>query len=242
MKITKLLDIKKECMISIVGAGGKSTLMYSIAEELRKDRKCLVTTTTKIFIPEEDKYDLMAIGSESFGNLKQASNNGVYVYGSSTNSEGKLIGINPSELLGQLAYFDNIIIEADGSRMKMVKGWLDSEPVICADSTQTIGVLSIEAIGKKINNENVHRVTEFINITKSNIDNLITIEDLASIINHPLGLFKNAVGEKILFINKVGTVEQINDARKLVDFTRKNNINIERIFIGSLKSKTYIQI
>lgn len=66
-------------MISIVGSGGKSTLMYTLAEELRRDNKILVTTTTKIFVPKKNQFDFFAIGNENFNKLKYGNCKGIYV-------------------------------------------------------------------------------------------------------------------------------------------------------------------
>ncbi len=52
---TSLIDIlklKSQGVISIIGAGGKTSLMFSLAKELSKSgKKVLTTTTTKIFMP-----------------------------------------------------------------------------------------------------------------------------------------------------------------------------------------------
>ena len=44
-------------IISVVGAGGKSTLIRTLAERLsRRGRRVLVTTTTHIWKPEDGTY------------------------------------------------------------------------------------------------------------------------------------------------------------------------------------------
>ncbi len=55
----KICDIieyekKKARTISVVGAGGKTTLIYRLAEELKeKGFRVLITTTTKMYVPEK---------------------------------------------------------------------------------------------------------------------------------------------------------------------------------------------
>ena len=48
--LTKVFDIKKGDIITITGAGGKTSLMFSLARELSTLGRVLVTTTTKIFL------------------------------------------------------------------------------------------------------------------------------------------------------------------------------------------------
>ena len=55
MSLKEIIDIKNNYIISIVGCGGKTTLMYLLANELKTDNKVLVSTTTKIFSPTKDE-------------------------------------------------------------------------------------------------------------------------------------------------------------------------------------------
>ena len=53
MNLIDTFKISKKDIITIVGAGGKTSLMYSASSLLRKDYKVLVTTTTHIYIPDK---------------------------------------------------------------------------------------------------------------------------------------------------------------------------------------------
>lgn len=244
MRLSKLLNLNKGDLASIVGAGGKTSLMFTLAEELRRDYKILVTTTTKIFVPEKEQYDFMAIGEENFQGIGYSNNKGIYVYGDSISQEGKIIGISTRILNTQLPCFDLVLAEADGSKGKPIKGWNKSEPVISHETTKTIGVLSIESIGKVINEKNVHRVDEFLNITNAVENGIISMENILSVIFNPNGLFRYSVGEKILFINKVETNEQkilVNELMHYIE--RRNNTDslLNKIIYGSIKNSSYIK-
>lgn len=242
MDLSKVLDIKENSVISIVGAGGKSTLMYTLAQELRRDYKCLVTTTTKIYLPYKEQFDYIAVGTEEFNKLKYSPNNGIYVYGSSINDENKLIGVNPVELEIDIPNFQYLLIEADGSKRKPIKGWNSTEPVILNATTNTIGVISIEAIGNKINRDNVFRIKEFLDITDAVENEIISEANMVSLIFHNQGLFKNSKGEKVLFINKVESQEHERLAEKLIEnILRENDRHfiIDKIIVGSLLEKRY---
>jgi probable selenium-dependent hydroxylase accessory protein YqeC len=243
MIISRILELKKGSMVSIVGAGGKSTLMYTIAEELRKDFKVLITTTTKIFVPNKEQFDFIEIGN-SINEYFHSSKSGIYVNGSSVNLENKLIGIETQILEGILSYYDYILVESDGSKRKDIKGWNDKEPVICKDTTKTIGVLSIESIGKEINEDNVHRVQQFTKITDSYEGQSINKEHIVALIFHNHGLFKNSVGQKILFINKVESEEEIKLAHELASLIiekNKTTLLLDKVIFGSLKNKNYFK-
>lgn len=193
-----------KCVVSVVGAGGKTTLIFSLAERLKSDYKVLVTTSTKIGLPGKNQYDFMAIGSENFPGLNSLKQKGIYVYGSSVNDENKLVGLE-SELLDSLAaYFDFILIESDGAKRKLIKGWNLYEPVICKSTTHTIGVLNLNALGMEVNEDNVHRVWEFMKITGAKVGEKIKTEHLARLVFHKNGLFKASRGERIVFLTGHG--------------------------------------
>ena len=65
---------------------------------------------------------------------------------------------------GKISVGKPVIIEADGSKRKALKGWAQYEPVIVSGTDITIGLLSLETIGAKINSENIHRLDKFIDI------------------------------------------------------------------------------
>lgn len=231
MELKKILGLNKGSVVSIVGAGGKTTFLFTLAEELRKKHKVLLTTTTKIYLPEKKLYDYLSIGT--IDSLSQENQNGIYVFGSNINEDKKIIGVKP-QFKHLLPYFDYILIEADGAKQKCIKGWNSTEPVISKDTTITVGIVSIDAVGKRINKENVHRVEEFIKITNSIEDELIKIKHLIALILHKNGLFNKARGKKILFINKVESEEEKKLAKAIVHELRDH---LDQIIIGSLKQE-----
>ena len=238
MKLKDLLDLNRDDVVSIVGAGGKTTFMYSLAEELRNESKVLVTTTTKIYMPKKKYYDFAVMGEESFDKFNDS--NGIYLCGKCINDENKVIGLNEKTIVNKLSYFDYILIEADGSKRKPIKGWNDNEPVVINSTKKTVGVMDIEVIGKEINNNNIHRLEKFINITKTKDNELINIENLISLIYHKKGLFKDSKGQRILFINKVEGLEKRYLACKLIEgIMEKGKGYIDKVISGSLKNKEY---
>lgn len=240
MLISDILNLRKGSVLSIVGAGGKTSLMMNLAEELHPCNKVLLTTTTKIRFPDKMSYDFICIEEENYSTYDHFLRNGVYVYGRSINNENKLIGLNKEFLDKKFKYFDYSLIEADGSKRKPIKGWRENEPVICKNTSKTIGVLDITCIGKIINNLNVHRVHYFIKISNGKLNEKISVSMIASLITNPLGLFKNSLGEKILFINKVENQYNSLLAYELVKQLHSiSNSLIDKIVIGSLKEKRY---
>ena len=240
MKLSNYMELKKKDIISFVGAGGKTTMMFKLAEELRANNKVLVTTTTKIYIPLDDKYDFICTDKEMIPRYITMNENGIYILGLAVNGENKILGLSAKELDELVPYFDYILIEADGAKEKQLKGWNEFEPVIYGKTTKTVGIIDIQSCGILINENNIHRSKIFCEITGAKEGETVKLEDLSKLIFHPKGLFKGAQGEKILYINKIEAPNHLILARLLVvEINLKNKKLLNSVFIGSLKTNIY---
>ncbi|HEY5575721.1 MAG TPA: selenium cofactor biosynthesis protein YqeC [Clostridiaceae bacterium] len=189
-----------KCVVSIVGAGGKTTLMFSLARLLGSKNKVLVTTTTKIYVPNPCQYDFIAIGSSNFDTYNRMPANGIYIYGNGVSDENKILGLSAEDVDSLALFFDYVLVESDGAKGKLIKGWGSNEPVICSSTTHTVGVLNLKALGLTVDEENVHRVDEFVKITGAKRHERVSEEHLTSLVFHRDGLFKHSRGEKVLYL------------------------------------------
>jgi probable selenium-dependent hydroxylase accessory protein YqeC len=240
MKLSNYIGLKKSDIVSIVGAGGKTTMMFKIAEELRGLNKVLACTTTKIYVPLKERYDFICTDSEMLQRYIHMKENGIYILGSGVNCENKILSLSKKEFDELAPHFDYVLIEADGAKKKRLKGWNELEPGIYRKTTKTVGILDIQVLGMIISEVNVHRSKLFCELTGAKQGETVKIEHLIMLIINPLGLFKAALGEKILYINKVERPKDLILAKSLVDeINLKDEKLIDQILIGSLKTDTY---
>jgi probable selenium-dependent hydroxylase accessory protein YqeC len=240
MKLSNYIGLEEKDVISFVGAGGKTTMMFKLAEELGLDNKVLVTTTTKIYLPLKDKYDFICTKKKRLPKYIDMKENGIYVLGLGVNKENKMLGLSDKELDELAPHFDYILIEADGAKEKRLKGWKEFEPVIYGKTTKTVGIIDIQSLGMVIDEDKVHRSKIFCKITGAEEGETVKLEHLLRLITHPLGLFKGAKGERILYINKVEEPAHLTLAERLVkEINPKNKKLLNKVFIGSLKSNAY---
>jgi probable selenium-dependent hydroxylase accessory protein YqeC len=232
--LKQLIGIKKNDIITVVGAGGKTSLITYLTKEVSSDYKVLLTTTTKIYLPKSSDYNNIILTKKSNTLI---NNKGITLYGKYINKDKKVVGLSFNELDNILDDFDISFIEGDGSKRKKLKGWREDEPLVHPKTTKNIGVLDISSYDMNINNENIHRLDKFLNIC-GNYNGKINLENLKNIVMHPNGLFKNSVGEKILFINKVDNNfrEILNE--NLIKLIRKEDKDIKIIY-GSLIKNNY---
>ncbi|MCC3866844.1 selenium cofactor biosynthesis protein YqeC [Terrisporobacter mayombei] len=250
MNLIDTFDIKNKDIITIVGAGGKTSLMFSASSLLRKDYKVLLTTTTNIYVPSEKFYDKMIMLSEmknnDYNNLIEKSNNGVYVIGNKIvnnveSNKSKIKGLSFEVLDKITPYFDIVIIEGDGSKEKPLKGWKDLEPVVYNKTTKTIGVVDIKTIGLNINEDNIHRLDEFLKIINDKESQKVKVKHLKSVILDKNGLFKFSGGEKILFINKTENIKDKRNATLLINKVKyENSSYINKFIYGSILKNEFL--
>lgn len=142
MKLTELLDIRPG-ITAVIGGGGKTTLMATLAREL--EGTVILTTSTKIFPSAE----FVTLPDPSSVELSRAlSRHRILCIGSPA-AEGKLSSPSlPFEALAKLA--DYVLVEADGSKHLPLKAHRPQEPVIPAESNQAIYVLGADGFGRPI--------------------------------------------------------------------------------------------
>ncbi|MCD6472647.1 putative selenium-dependent hydroxylase accessory protein YqeC [Candidatus Aerophobetes bacterium] len=221
MLISEALDIKGRAFISLVGAGGKSTLFNRLAGELAFRRKRMIlTTTTHMFGWQLDPFIKK-------GKLAESKDENIFrdcirkYFSSESQGEGLVViydreweGENekycgpPSEWLDKWwreGLADFFLVEADGARRRSIKAPAFYEPVIPLSTTDLIGVVGIDAVGLPLQEKNVFRPKIFAQLTGVEFGEKLKIKDIAHLVCHPYGLFKGATKgcNCHLFINKV---------------------------------------
>lgn len=259
MFISKALDLKERAFISLVGAGGKSTLFKRLVEELvLKNKRMILTTTTKMFswqlIPFIKKGRLIeGLNEENilgcikkYFSLKRKGGR-LAVIGEKIEDKGeeKVSGLPPDWLdewwKDKIA--DYFLVEADGGAGRSVKAPAPHEPVIPLSTTDLVGVIGIDALGLSLQEENVFRSEIFSRLTGLKLGEKIEIEALTLLICHPEGLFKGAPpGCRChLFINKAEDSNSIKIAEELAFQVLKIcHRRISDIIIGAAGQKEVV--
>lgn len=136
---------------AIIGAGGKTTLLYRLADELSRQGTVIVTTTTHILKPAFLPF------SETAGKLP------LQCVGKPCAAGEKLT--TPRQSFGELAALaDFVLVEADGARRLPLKAHAPHEPVIPENVDQVICVVGASGLNGAVF-EKVHRPEIFARIT-----------------------------------------------------------------------------
>ncbi|PID99738.1 MAG: putative selenium-dependent hydroxylase accessory protein YqeC [Acidobacteria bacterium] len=240
LKTFKITETKSSpIVVSIVGMGGKTSMLFQLAEEAKAlGKRVLITTTTKMWVPKIQQYDFIDLSGQLFSHISSEDMHaGIYVGAIiSAQQRNKIRGVESKILQPSLNKFDLVVIEADGSRSKPLKGWRKDEPVVPDFSHFTIGILDITCLEKVIDQNLVLRLELFCKLTNSQPGDQVTLDHLAAIISNQRGLFQNAAGKKIVFLNKAESQAATKQCRTLAAMLPAYDI-----YYGSILNKQVTQ-
>lgn len=239
------LGLGKREMISLVGAGGKTTLMFRLARELvHEGKKVVTTTTTKILEPSPEESPSLFVDPED-GRIKQFVREHLSQYSSITIARERL---ESKKLRGISSLFaselwkedpiDYLIVEADGAAGRPVKAPRLGEPVIPAATTLTVALLGIDGMYLELKEENVFRCEQVSRLTGIPHGGAVTDEAMAVLLTHPNGVFMGAPvsSRVVVFLNKVDIFHGKERGRRIAHrVLHKRHQQIERIVLGQLK-------
>ncbi|WP_161566630.1 selenium cofactor biosynthesis protein YqeC [Senegalimassilia faecalis] len=130
-------------LTAIIGSGGKSTLLRALAEELSRDARVIVATSTKMHVPDWCPVVLGASLDDVRMALCEAS---IVCAGSIHLPMGKLA--EPRAAFSDLVCSaDYVLVEADGAKTLPLKAHAEHEPVIPACAGRTVCVVGVDGLG-----------------------------------------------------------------------------------------------
>lgn len=191
-RFSDALKVKKG-VTAVIGGGGKTSLLYRLAEELREEGSVILCTTTHIFPPSHVPV-LEEVGKVS----------GIVCVGTACEN-GKLTaprqGIEELRSLG-----DYVLVEADGSKGLPLKAHAPHEPVIPHAAENVICVVGASGLGRPVA-EAAHRPEQYEALAKASF---ATPEAAASVLR------QEALHSRV-FINQADSPERISAAFALAE-------------------------
>lgn len=154
---------------SFVGAGGKTTGIFCLADYmLKQGLRVLVTTTTHMARPENPAFLPGDLGVEIVKRLEQDG----FVIGGVPVSDKKIKGISRETLMQVKEAADLILIEADGSARLPFKVPAMHEPVIVPETDRIFVTMGLTALGRPVV-EICHRKEIFCEMTGKEQNSLL---------------------------------------------------------------------
>ncbi|MDQ4127934.1 MAG: selenium cofactor biosynthesis protein YqeC, partial [Actinomycetota bacterium] len=155
MKLHEALGISSGDVVAFVGAGGKSGAILAVSGELtRAGMKVLAAPTTKMLLSEAEKIGPL-VTAENDGDLRAKTEEALVgapgvVVGGGMLSKNRVGGLEPERVSGLAPLADVVLIEADGSRRRPIKGTAEHEPAIPDGATLVVAVGNVHALGTPV--------------------------------------------------------------------------------------------
>ena len=231
-------------VITLVGAGGKTTLMFRLAHELADSSgPVLTTTTTKIFLPKPEESEQVII-SDNLPDVIARSremlryNRHVTAGAGFLEEPGKLTGFSPDDIktLWESGIFRWILVEADGAAHRSLKAPASYEPVIPGCTRWLITLVGLDVIGKPLDEKWVFRSDLYSRITGLSPGDTVSEASVARAILHEQGLMKGCPKEttRFVFFNKAEQEEDRRYGRNIAELLHAaGKQKLASVFIGS---------
>ncbi len=238
------IDVNRKMIISFVGGGGKTSLIYELGNELSKlGKKVIVTTTTHMFMPKSNVvlsgkkkdiidllhsenmitvgmlYDEKDINSKTIKGKDKKTVHCIEEVGFK-----KLRGLPKETLISLIELADFILVEADGAKRLPLKVPAEHEPVILEGSNLVVGVCGIDSVGKSIN-EVCHRANLVSKFLDTNGQHIINEGDIAKILLSENGQKKNVKCDYKVIVNKVDNTKKLKIGKNIFCEFSKLGVN-----------------
>ena len=187
-------------LVTLVGGGGKTTLMYRLTRELfGRGVRAAAATTTKIAQPGPEDFAVLFCAS-TYDELRErlAAPAGPLppVIGERVLESGKVQGIPRGwcdRLLAE-GVLESLVVEADGAARKPLKAPEAWEPVVPSGTTLFVEVCGLSCLGRPLDEATVFRSALAAAVAEVPPGSPITEEVVARLLLSPAGLRKGKPG------------------------------------------------
>lgn len=163
MRLLEALRVQRGDVVAFIGAGGKTSALFRLADELTAEGwRVLATTTTRMAAHEAAQAPFAVqltpeIQPRTIRNWL-TTHKLVFLYSRLVADQDKVLGLNPEMITGLMdsVNSDVILVEADGARRLPLKAPYDHEPVIPRDATLVVPVAGLDALGQPLDDEHIY--------------------------------------------------------------------------------------
>jgi probable selenium-dependent hydroxylase accessory protein YqeC len=243
-----LLPDPSGAVIALVGAGGKTSALFGLGEELGgAGTPALLTTTTHLYDPrlEEGRcYDRLVLDSAladpappgAASPVRPDGDRRIVLAASADPDTNKIKGIHPTWMAPLRAAWPWILVEADGARRLPVKAPADHEPVVPEDAGLVVGFVGLACLGRPMDEATVFRPERFGPAADCPPGAPIGPEHLAALARSPLGLFRGAPAgaPRVLVLNQADR-SPLDPGALRAALDRCGPLGVHRVVVSALR-------
>ncbi|UIO99558.1 putative selenium-dependent hydroxylase accessory protein YqeC [Halobaculum sp. CBA1158] len=238
-----------EGLVCVVGAGGKKTTLYALANRL--DR-AVVTATVRIPI-FDDHVARVAVDADPVAALERHAADadlGVdWPLGLVPERErdDRYLGYDLSGVAEVADAHDGpVLVKADGARMREFKAPDDREPQVPASADAVVPVASAHVVGEPLTDARVHRPERVAAIAGIDEGDRVTAEAVGRVLASHEGGLKGvpADAEAVALVNKVDDADDEAVAREIAAaaFAADDAGRIDRVVLAALGKERVVDV
>jgi probable selenium-dependent hydroxylase accessory protein YqeC len=208
------LEVRPGDSVGIVGAGGKTSLMFALGGELvSRGVPTLMTTTTRILYPRGSPVPKIILAPENRTTMGEICR-GIERYGmvlaGRERLDSKIVGFTPA-FVDDLAAANRditIIAECDGAKGRSLKVPRSFEPPLAGSTSLLVVVIGADCFGKPIASDTVFEPEAVAEITGVDVDAVVDERVVVPAILSPASYAGRRPPDArfSVFINKTGAM------------------------------------
>lgn len=207
---------EKGRVVSLVGGGGKTTLLYAMARHCaQKGWRVLVSTTTHIQCPQNGAW------AQTDAQLAALWAQGRYAVAGTDAPSGKLTFPLQEQWAAWRPQADFVLLEADGAKRLPCKAPAAHEPVLLPESDVVLAVAGLSALGRPLR-EVCFRTEYACALLHTGPETLLTPELLAQLMASREG-GRRQVGSRTFYVvlNQADTAQRRALGQQTADLLQK---------------------
>ncbi|WP_258358484.1 selenium cofactor biosynthesis protein YqeC [Moorella sulfitireducens (nom. illeg.)] len=193
MRLYRALGLQDREIITVVGAGGKTSTIICLARELAAlGRRVVVAPTTKMLLSQlrqlvepvitGDTAHMVAVVAE------RLNREHLVTCGGAVNDQGKVTGLDAAGVTALASLdIDYLLLEGDGAAGALLKVPADHEPVIPPVTTLVVTVAGLPVLERPLATPFVHRPALAAWLLGKEGGSPVTTDDVGRLLVHPCG-------------------------------------------------------
>ncbi|MGD8430039.1 MAG: selenium cofactor biosynthesis protein YqeC [Ectothiorhodospiraceae bacterium] len=227
-------------IVCAVGAGGKKTTLYRIAD-VHGGRVAVTTTVFMAPFPKRFRGERVLTEPERIeGAVLDAAEDGDRVaYACTSEKPGRHGGV-PSDRIHRIHQdggFALTLVKADGARMRGIKAPSEREPNLPPGTDLVLYLVSAATLGEPLDEAVAHRVEKLETIMQLPRGGTIGPGHIARLLTSPEGALQGVGGARLVpVINQVDDAERHRAARAAAELALENaKGHFDRVILASMR-------
>ncbi|MEM7025746.1 MAG: selenium cofactor biosynthesis protein YqeC [Pseudomonadota bacterium] len=232
-------------IICAVGAGGKKSTLYRLAQahHVVGSERVGLTATVMLATPPAKLFGAPLIGEQdtlATSLMAALADRRLVAFAAPSSKPGRLAGLG-AERISEIhanCDFTATLVKADGARMRLIKAPSEEEPVLPANVSTILPIVSAKAIGRPLNPSIAHRLERLCWVTGASPNENLTPLHVARLLVSDAGALHKAGNARVVpIINMVDDASSADAAREAAHHTLATTRRLDRVVLTSMAAE-----